>query len=43
MTREVLDALVEDIRIVSSREIEIKYRFDDLYEAALRELQSIGR
>ena len=43
MTREVLDALVEEIKIVSSREIEIKYKFDDLYEAALSELQNTGR
>lgn len=43
ITREVLDALVEDIRISSSGKIEIKYKFEDLYAEALHELQSTER
>lgn len=40
--KTVLLALIEEIRIYSSKEIEIKFKFEDLYRQALDELGKAG-
>ena len=40
ITREVIDAFIEDIRINNKGEVEIRFMFEDLYAEALKVLQS---
>ena len=40
ITRKILDAFVDDIRINNAGEIEIRYMFEDLYAEGLKELQA---
>jgi hypothetical protein len=42
ISREVLDALVDDICINPKGELEIRYKFENMFESAVRELQDIS-
>lgn len=40
--KTVLIALIEEIRVHNSKKIEIRFKFEDLYQQALEELESAG-